>query len=117
MSFRMAAKTARKSPFEQHRLGAVIVKSGRVLSTGYNELRYTKELQKMSVHAEEAAILKLLKAKRLSDLVGAEIYVTRFTPAGRVGLSKPCARCQELLRSVGIKRVFYTDNLGQTMVC
>jgi deoxycytidylate deaminase len=114
MSFRMAAKAAKRSPFVQHRLGAVVVKGGRILSTGYNEVRYTSELGKPTLHAEQAAILKLLKQRRLSDLVGADLYVTRFTPGGRVGLARPCADCQSLIASVGIRQTFYTTNGGGT---
>jgi dCMP deaminase len=117
MSFRIASKTALKSPFSQHRVGAVIVKNGRVLSTGYNELRYTRELKKLSVHAEEAAILELLKSRRQSSLVGADLYVTRITPGNRVGLAKPCDRCQKLIQATGIRRVFYTTNGDYNNVC
>lgn len=112
MSFRVAEKAALKSPFAQHRVGAVVVRGGRVLSTGFNSLRYTKELKNESVHAEEAAILKLLKAKRLHDLSGAEIYVTRFTRGGAVGIAKPCPRCSSLIKAVGIRRIHYTSDTG-----
>ncbi len=112
MSFRIASKAAELSPFHQHRVGAVVTKGERILSTGYNELRYTRELQKLSVHAEEAAILKLLKSRRQSSLVGADLYVTRFTPGGRIGLAKPCDMCQALIQAVGIRRVFFTTNGG-----
>lgn len=110
--FRMAEKTAKNSTFEQHRLGAVVVKSGRILSTGYNEIRYTRELGNPTLHAEQAAILKLLKQRRLSDLIGATLYVTRFTRGGRIGISMPCDDCAALIRSVGIKEVHYTTDEG-----
>jgi deoxycytidylate deaminase len=110
MSFRMASKEAIKSPHPQHKVGAIIVKSGRVLSTGFNSFRYTRELQKNNVHAEEAAILKLLKHRRLSDLSGAEIFVTRFTKGGRVGIARPCASCMSIIKSVGISDVHYTTD-------
>lgn len=108
----MAEKIALLSPFVQHRLGAVVVKGGRVLSTGYNEVRYTKELGNPTLHAEQAAILKLLKQRRLTDLVGATLYVTRFTRGGRIGCSRPCGDCEALIRSVGIKEIFYTTDVG-----
>ena len=114
--FRIASKQAKKSSFMQHRLGAVIVKGNRVLSTGYNAIRYSKELRNSTVHAEEAAILKLLKAKRFEDLAGSTLYVTRFTKGGRIGLAKPCVRCRDLINSVGISKVHYstdTDSIGE----
>jgi deoxycytidylate deaminase len=108
---RIASKQAKKST-HRYRLGAVIVKGGRVLSTGYNEIRYSKELQKGSIHAEEAAILKLLKAKRLSDLAGSDLYVSRICASGRLGLSRPCSKCMGLIQSVGISKVFYSNDEG-----
>lgn len=116
---RIASKAAAKSPFERHRLGAVIVKGGRVLSTGFNEVRYTKELRNSTLHAEEAAILKLLKSKRLKDLAGAELFVSRVCPSGRLGLSKPCSRCTHLIQSVGVAKVHYSTNEGtvETYYC
>lgn len=107
---RLANKQAKQALFERHRHGAVVVKGGRVLSTGFNEIRYTKELRRPTLHAEEAAILKLLKQRRMNDLIGSEIYVSRVKPNGSCGLSKPCANCLNLIRSVGIKRVYYTTD-------
>lgn len=111
---RIAKKEAKKSGFKQHRLGAVIVKGSRILSTGYNQRRYTKEFKKPTLHAEADAILKLLKDNRLSDLVGSTLYVCRFTAGGRVGCSKPCDACASLIKSVGIRKVVYTLDDGTT---
>ena len=112
MSFRMAAKAASKSTFSQHRLGAVIAKGGRILSTGFNEIRYDKYLDKSTRHAEEAAIIRVLRNGNCHSLVGSDLFVTRFTPAGSIRLSKPCSRCLHLIRSVGIRRVYYSTDSG-----
>lgn len=108
---RLASRQASNST-HRHRLGAVIVKGNRVLSSGHNEIRYSKELRKGTVHAEEAAILKLLKARRLADLAGSEIYVSRICNSGRLGLARPCLSCMALIRSVGIDTIHYTTNEG-----
>lgn len=113
MSFRIAEKEAKKSTFYKHRLGAVIVKGNRILSTGFNEIRYAKEIGNSTLHAEQAAILKLLKAGRQDELVGASLYVSRFTKAGRLGCSRPCEMCSELIRSVGITRIHYLNESGE----
>lgn len=112
---RSAAKAAQKSKVSQHKLGAVVVKSGNILSSGFNQLRYTKEMGRPTLHAEEAAILKLLKDGRLHDLAGSEIFVSRFTKGGRVGMARPCSTCSSLIESVGISRVSYTTDFGTTM--
>lgn len=112
---RIASKQASRASADlRHKLGAVIVKSGRVLSTGCNEIRYSRELKNPTVHAEEAAILKLLKAKRLSDLAGADIYVSRVTTSGNCRLARPCSRCMGLIKSVGLSKVIYTNDVGGT---
>lgn len=114
MSIRMAAKVAKQSTFKRHRLGAVVVKGHRILSTGYNEVRYSKLTGKHTLHAEASAIIKLLKSGHQNDLVGSTMYVTRFTRGGRIGMAKPCDNCSDLLRSVGISNVIYTDDTGGT---
>lgn len=111
---RIAKKEAKKSGFKQHRLGAVIVKGSRILSTGFNQRRYTKEFKRPTLHAEADAILKLLKAGRQADLVGATIYVCRFTAGGVVGCAKPCPACSDLIKSVGIRKVVFTEDDGTT---
>lgn len=116
---RLAKREANKSTFRQ-RLGAVICKGGRPLSFGHNETgRYNpiskEDYRKDSIHAEEKAILRLLKAGRLHDLVGASLYVSRLMKNGTCGLAAPCKRCEALARSVGIKDVFYTTENGETM--
>jgi len=112
--FRIASKEAAKSPHQQHKLGAVIVKGNRILATGYNQLRPSRELRTQTLHAEAAAILKLFKEKRLSDLIGSELYVIRFTRGGAIGCSKPCPHCLALSSSVGIRKIHYINAKGVT---
>lgn len=115
MSMRMAAKTALHSQFKQHRVGAVIVKGGNILATGFNSKQPSRLLGTLTRHAEAAAVLMLLKEGRLGDLVGSECYVTRFTAGGKCGISKPCSHCHQLLRSVGVRNCWYTDINGTTV--
>lgn len=115
---RNAIKEAYKSNFDL-RIGAVIVKSGRVLSKGYNKTGvYTKyaHVEFLSIHAEVDAIIKCLKSYRYSNLIGAKIYIAGLRKNGRLLLSKPCTRCAQLIRNVGIKKVYYTTN-EQTVEC
>ena len=114
MSIRRASIEAHKSVHPQHRLGAVVVKGHRILSTGFNQMRSSGVLKTNTLHAEAAAILKLLKEHRLEDLSGSDLYVTRYTRGGMVGLAKPCKACMDLIRSVGIENIYYTTNEGTT---
>lgn len=114
MSFRIAQKTALKSPFLKHRVGAVVMKGKRILSSGFNEIRYDKTTQRGTMHAEAAAIGKLLNSGAQAELVGSTIFVTRYTRSGLISCAKPCDECYELIRSVGIRKVVYTDFDGST---
>lgn len=108
MSLRLAERVASKSVFNQHRLGAVIAKAGRVISTGFNEIRYDKLIKQSTRHAEEAAIVKAIRQGSADSLRGSSLYVARLTPAGRTGLACPCERCNRLIASVGIRNVYFT---------
>lgn len=112
--FRLARIQSEKATGVKHKLGAVIVKGGRVLSTGYNEIRYSRFVKHTTVHAEESAIVKLLSRRDLGALQGSDIFVSRTTPGGYSGLARPCSRCMGLIQSVGIKKVHYTTDNGIT---
>lgn len=111
---RLARNEANKSTFKRARVGALVSKGGRILATGHNYIGHCSVVArpfKESTHAEVAAIAKLLRARRASDLDGCIIYVARIGRNGLCRLAKPCGNCQELISAVGIKRVVYSiDN-------
>ena len=112
---RNAIREARLSTFKRARVGAVVAKGGRILSVGHNEIRHMAIIKRPypeSTHAEMAAIGKLLKQRRLHDLVGATMYVSRIGRAGEHRLARPCVDCEQLCRAVGIKRVIFTTSEG-----
>lgn len=114
---RIATNQAKKSTFHRTRVGAVITKGGRIFSTGFNELRYyrklpTKKPWDNSLHAEGKAVMRLLRTGRQTDLINASIYISRVKKDGTPGLAKPCKFCEELIRAVGIRKVFYTTDEG-----
>jgi deoxycytidylate deaminase len=109
---KLARKQANESEFKRAPTGAIITKGGRVLSTGFNKKRrskYSARPMYESIHAEEDAILKVLRRPDgLKHLAGATIYITRILKDGTTGLAKPCKHCQNLINSVGIKKVIHT---------
>ena len=113
----LATKQARKSSFKQ-RIGAVIVKGGRLISVGFNQVGKTNPNHKTwdsSRHAEEDAILKRLSIRDgLSSLANSTLYVSRVKANGTPGLAKPCVNCERLARAVGIRKVVYTTDTGET---
>lgn len=98
----------------RHRLGAVVIKNGKIISTGHNQKRYVKSLKKTwrsrkdSVCAERMALLKCLDKAR-----GAVLYVGRVNNENDFLLAKPCETCMRMIKDLGIKRVFYTDYNGK----
>lgn len=90
---------------QQH--GAVLVKSGRVISVGWNVLKNDpnniseNHMSYCSVHAEAMAIA------RASRPAGATIYIAR-SKKGQERFSKPCRGCERTLIEAGVARVVYT---------
>jgi deoxycytidylate deaminase len=89
--------------------GSVIVKGGRVISTGINKDRSHPRIvssehikDHCSVHAEIDAI------KKARDVTGATIYVARVNKRGEARDSRPCKRCFEVIKNNGIKKIVYT---------
>ena len=91
--------------------GAVVVKGGRVLGTGWNRDRNPPNIvdpdrikHDCSYHAEEVAIREAGR-----NIRGAVIYVARINKQGDDRDSKPCSKCSSLIEEAGIKRVIYTS--------
>ncbi|MEA3512051.1 MAG: deaminase [Campylobacterota bacterium] len=108
----IAHEIASASKCVSKQVGAVIVKDGRILSTGYNgtpagytncktywDSEYTKEHHEWSktyeIHAEMNAII--WAAREGISIKGADIYVTL----------EPCSECSKNLIASGIKRIVY----------
>lgn len=93
---RIAVKLAQTVPFV-HKFGCVVVKGGRILSTGKNCYENHR-------HAEVCALSKR------DDLKGAVLYIARIRKEQPFGLSKPCPNCQVAIRVAGISQIVYTTN-------
>lgn len=98
--------------------GAVVVKGGRVIGTGYNRNRNHPMIvspehikTNCSIHAEESAI-----RDAGYDVKNAVIYVARVNKHGEDRDSKPCQRCSALIEEFGIKRIIYTTQAGRENV-
>jgi dCMP deaminase len=108
----IAKELATASKCVSKQVGAVIVKDGRILSTGYNGTppghtnccdhwngKYTKDHHEWSktyeIHAEMNAII--WAAREGISIEDATIYVTL----------EPCSECSKNLIASGIKRVVY----------
>lgn len=90
------------------KLGAAIVKRGKVLVVGNNSSKthpkFGSKDNYMTMHAEGNA---LFNAKKLGiDVKGAMMVVYRKNWL----CAKPCDSCQKLIKNAGIKKVIYTNN-------
>ena len=107
----LAKIEAENSSFSDWRIGAVIVKNGKVISKGHNRLsgkvKTRKRLDFLSLHAEADAILNCNDFKRLK---GARIYVAGVKYNGNGVNARPCMNCLSMIARVGIKRVYYNDH-------
>ena len=115
----IATELATASKCVSKQVGAVIVKDGRILSTGYNgtpagftncvdhwEGKYTQDHHEWSktyeIHAEMNAII--WAARQGISIAGATIYVTL----------EPCSECSKNLIASGIKRIVYAKPYEHT---
>ena len=115
-SIKKARNESKKSDHYQYKLGATVVKNGKIISSGFNHLRKTSPQIKIiggsdvkTVHAEMACIFKL-KNKEL--LKGATVVVYREKKDGTLACARPCPICLNFLSFYGIKKVIYTTNEG-----
>jgi len=102
----LALLASSRSQCKRLRVGCVLVKNKRVVSTGYNGhlpnvphesvIRDTHE--QATVHAEQNAISDA--AKRGVSIGGATAYVTHY----------PCLNCAKLLASSGIEKIIYNQS-------
>lgn len=75
-------------------VGAVVIKDGVVLGTGYNQ---KESLNDPTAHAEILAIKEASKKLNSWHLDGCEIYITL----------EPCSMCAGAILSARIKRVYF----------
>jgi deoxycytidylate deaminase len=112
------AKAYKYEKLLNYKLCATIVSGGSILSTGYNKtsgnsfVQYLANIDQtkkpfMNLHAEVSAILKV---RNKIDLTGCKIYVARYKPnnVNEVGMARPCATCEVVLKNYGISRAYYT---------
>lgn len=115
----LARKIAEKSTFPEQKMGAVVVKAGRVLATGTNKAKSgmvkSRFYNENQAHHAELDTLDGIPDEVLS---GATIYVAGLSPnrCSLVWSSKPCPSCQALLRSRGIKAAIYHDSQGRPYI-
>jgi len=109
----MLARTMAEKSVSRFRLGAVLAKKNRVISTGYNDMGKTHTLMQKynldktwapGLHAEIHSCIGV----PMADLDSADLYVVRILKNGGLAMAKPCRICQKFIADVGIRRVYYS---------
>lgn len=123
--FKAAKAVSELSDYYHHKLGCVIVKNHHIISSGYNSSTKCDPIQARldtnkygcecpgKVHAELSALLPFIKNKE--NISGSSIFVYRQHKNGTLAKAKPCSNCETVIRAMGIKKVYYTDENGFVM--
>jgi deoxycytidylate deaminase len=108
---RHALKAAQFSEVQgRNRVGAAILKGKTLVSLGWNSDKTHPE-SKTRYHAHHAEFSCLVGTKKM-DVSGSTLFVARVTRRGKLGISKPCNECEQVIRASGIRKVFYLDHEG-----
>ena len=88
----------------------------KIESIGFNSQIKTHTLchkhnyWKDHIHSEVHAVIK---CKRIHLIDGFSLWNIRIDRHGNIRISKPCDRCMEFIKKIGIKKVYYTKNNGE----
>lgn len=99
----IALLASSRSPCQRLKVGCVIVKDNRILSTGYNgflpgfchESIVVDNHEQATVHSEQNAVC--YAAKHGINIRDSCVYISHF----------PCINCFKVLVSAGIKKIYY----------
>jgi tRNA(Arg) A34 adenosine deaminase TadA len=111
----LAVETAKSSP-SRRRVGAVLIRKSKLVSTAVNLEQKSHPLQaklaekvglgeKIYLHSE---IHALIKAKEDADT----IIVARVNTQDKLRMAKPCPICSLALEQSGVKNIYYSTNEG-----
>jgi deoxycytidylate deaminase len=105
------------SSLSSHRVGCVLLRKGRVVSSATNLESKTHPYQsrlaeqagepyRVSLHAEIRALI------RAGDKPADTLVVGRVNKSGNLCLSKPCAVCQLAISESGVRNIYYSTDSG-----
>jgi tRNA(Arg) A34 adenosine deaminase TadA len=119
--FNLAKRESFKST-SKFRLGAVVVdKRKNVLGVAANSMTKThtacKHLKGRGTNEDTAypflhAEIRALLGLRIEDTQGGSIYVYRQRKDGTIGNARPCPGCLQVIKELGIRRIYFTVDNG-----
>jgi deoxycytidylate deaminase len=115
------------SMFYKH--GAIITKSSKILSRGFNNPRsHFMSINSTCLHAEMDVILsyctnilhinidhrrKNIYVPQLSKCI---LWVVRVSKTNTLTESKPCSDCLSFIKRIGVKKIAYTNKEGNLVL-
>jgi deoxycytidylate deaminase len=111
-AFLSVARYISKKSLARQKHGAIIVKSGRVLGTGFNkDTNHPNQVspEHIKTHCSRHAEVEAMRDANW-NVKGAILYVARLNKQGKDLNSKPCRYCEAFIESVQIKKVIYTES-------
>ena len=113
----LAKKVALRGTYGGFKHGALLLRGGKVINSSCNKNNHCafgsrfrqRDEGSPTLHAEIGCVLNLDR----STTEGATMLVVRVSKTGEYRMSKPCSMCRAVLKHVGIKKVYYTDNNGE----
>lgn len=88
-------------------------KAGNILALETNRRATHGNVTEWTLHAEEFLIKKLIKLRARERFGTIDILVARWDKMGGWRFSKPCVRCELLMKSYGVRKISYTNQDGE----
>ena len=125
--FKEAKKESLLSDYDGQHLGAVAVYGDKVILAKahnsnktnttqyfYNRYRIGQKSNIMSKPPRSHAEVNLLRRIRFLDIdfSRVSVYIYRELKNGKLGMARCCPACMEALKSLGIKKICYTTDVG-----
>lgn len=109
----VAISQAEKSNHEYYKHGAISILGNKIMTKGYNK-SLVKDVIFNSLHAE-MSVIQQLKRLRLNEKERKKINVVviRVNKCGELKMSKPCQNCQNIMKDFGIKKCYFSNDLGK----
>jgi tRNA(Arg) A34 adenosine deaminase TadA len=92
----------------KYRLGAVVLKDGKIVSKGCNRIAVYSDLCLRGYFSTHAECLALRRSKK-----GDTLIVVRILRDGSLACARPCDKCFKTAKHKGIRKIIYSDHNGQ----
>jgi len=114
---RAATNAAKNSQYMDYRVGAALFMGSRFMGHGWNWMKKTSPASNSRfkcIHAELHCLSPFIR--KGIDLTNAHLFVVRLTPNNLLAIAKPCKYCQEFLKDLGLRAIYYTNRVGDVEV-